>query len=108
MNPSQNPDRLQVESTVARYHSPLEEPPEPYREHGPLTGTKKDLAKVLGISSRSDRRTLNDMVKMGQVWAQMLHYRLYRIWFKYQTDFDKAKKAHEDIQHRRQEDSDSK
>ncbi len=38
--------------------------------HGPFTGTKKDLAKILGIGSRSDRRTLDSMVRLGFVWRR--------------------------------------
>jgi predicted ArsR family transcriptional regulator len=90
------------------YHRANEEPPEAFRAHGPITGTKKDLAKVLGISSRADRRTLDAMVAEGYVWAQRIHHRLYRIWFRNKTAFDTAKKAHEDNQRRRQEATASK
>ena len=110
MNHDHTPTRRHVEQepTVAHYHRANEEPPAPYCGHGPITGTKKHLASLLGISSHPDRRTLDSMVRIGHVWAQKLHHRIYRIWFKYQTDFDNAEKAHDDNQRRRQEATDSK
>jgi len=110
--PDPTPNRRQVEPTVDYYHRANEEPPAPFCGHGPITGTKKYLASIvaisLGISSHTDRRTLDSMVRLGHVWAQRIHHRIYRVWFPTKTDYDRAKQAHDDNQRRRQKATDSK
>jgi len=92
-NHTPNPRQVEPEPTVARYHSPLEEPPEPYKNNGPLEGSKRYLASVLCIGNHPDRRAVDSLVKSGVLWGQELHYRHYRIWFHCPHDFQRAKKA---------------
>jgi hypothetical protein len=104
----QNAERRAMKSPSACYHSAGEDPPEPYRNHGPIEGTKKYLASLVYVGGKADRRSLDSLVKDGLLWGQRIHNRLYRIWFRQSGDLRAAEKAAGDNRRRGQEESDSK
>ena len=59
-----NAERKTPKSSSVCYHSAGEEPPGPYRDNGPIEGTKQYLASLCACS-RADRRSLDSLVKDG-------------------------------------------
>jgi hypothetical protein len=101
----QNAERKAPKSPAACYHSPDEDPPEPYRNNGPIEGTKLFLASLLPAGNNADRRSLDSWVRDGLLWGQRIKYRHYRIWFLQHRDFLAAKETADDNRRRGQEES---
>ena len=64
------------------WHGPHDAPPAEFKDHGPLTGQKKQLAKwILTPSGRQDPRSLDTLMKSGQFWGRKDGRRSFAVWF---------------------------
>ena len=87
---------------AAHYHHANEEPPELFRDNGPIEGPKNYLASLVFPGTKADRRTLDSAVRDNMLWGQRIRHHRCRIWFQSRSDFLRAKEAHDTNQRRGQ------
>jgi len=78
---------------AAHYHHANEEPPELFRDNGPIEGPKNYLASLVFPGTKADRRSLDSAVRDNMLWGQRIRHHRCRIWFQSRSAFLTAKEA---------------
>ena len=71
---------------LPRWCHPESDLPPSTHPFGPLSGSKKDLAKWMSHDGSCDHRRLERKVESRVIWVKIIHSRLYEAWFRTRRD----------------------